>query len=143
MANGAPRCGVMAWGISVPTTRAYDRAGGFTLIEVLVALTIVALALGASLRAVATLTSNSQAMQQKLYASWSAENRLAELRLGGLAPASGQRGFDCPQGRLPLYCVEEVRNTANVYMRRVELQVYANASRTQRILSVATVMANR
>ncbi len=143
MANGAPRYMVTAWGISVLATNAPRLVRGFTLIEVLVALTILALALGASLRAVAALTQNSEVLQQKLYASWSAENRLAELRLGGIAPPNGVRNFDCPQGRLPLYCVEEVRNTANVYMRRVELQVYADASRVQRVLSVATIMTNR
>jgi general secretion pathway protein I len=116
---------------------------GFTLIEVLVALTIVAVALGASLRAVGAMTNNSQHLQSKLYASWSAENRLAELRLAGVAPPNGVRDFACPQGRLPFHCVEEVRPTPNVYMRRIVLQIYADAGRSQHILTVNSVMPDR
>ena len=116
---------------------------GFTLIEVLVALTILAVALGASLRAVGAMTNNSQILQSKLYASWSAENRLAELRLAGVAPPNGITDFACPQGRLPFHCVEQVRPTPNVYMRRIELQVYADVSQAQRVLTVNSVMPTR
>lgn len=143
MVTGAQQCAAMVWGISVLTRKERQTERGFTLIEVLVALTIVAVALGACLRAVAAMTNNSQALQQKLYASWSAENRLAELRLAGVAPPNGLRDFACPQGRLALHCVEEVRSTANIYMRQIVLQIYADASRAQRVLTVTTVMPNR
>ncbi len=132
-------CVAMGWEISV----LMNKLRGFTLIEVLVALTILAVALGASLRAVAAMTTNSQALRAQLYASWSAENRLAEWRLARLAPPAGEREFACPQGRLALHCVERVERTANVYMQRVEIQVYADATRQQRLLTVATVLPNR
>jgi general secretion pathway protein I len=103
----------------------------------------LALALGASLRAVAAMTNNSQVLQQKLYASWSAENRLTELRLVGVAPPNGVRDFACPQGRLLLHCVEEVRPTANIYMRHIKLKIYADASRSEMVLMVTSVMPNR
>ena len=118
----------------------FKRQTAFTLIEVLVALTIVGVALGASLRAVASMTNNSEALRHKLYASWSAENRLNELRLIGVAPASGSREFGCPQGRLALLCVEDSRPTANVYMQRVELKVFNNASREKLLLTMSAVM---
>src|SRR5471032_2917276 len=60
---------------SFPMTRS-RRARGFTLLEVLVALFIVLIALGAALRAVGSLTQNSDGLRSAMMASWSAENRL-------------------------------------------------------------------
>src|SRR3989338_8686802 len=84
------------------------RNSGFTLLEVLVALVIVGTALGASLRAVGSLTQNSSDLRAAMMATWSAENRLSQIRLAHEWPALGQRSFDCPQGELQLACEENV-----------------------------------
>ena len=73
---------------------------GFTLLEVLVALVIVGTALGASLRAVGSLTQNSAGLRAAMMATWSAENRLAQIRLAHEFPAMGKRSFACPQDEL-------------------------------------------
>ena len=98
-------------------------SAGFTLLEVLVALAIVGTALGASLRAVGSLTQNSSDLRGSVMATWSAENRLAQIRLAHEWPALGQRRFDCPQGELHLICEENVFATPNPYFRRVEVSV--------------------
>ncbi|MGB7192272.1 MAG: type II secretion system minor pseudopilin GspI [Collimonas pratensis] len=115
---------------------------GFTLLEVLVALVIVGTALGASLRAVGSLTQNSSGLRAAMMASWSAENRLTQIRLGHEWPAVGNRSFDCPQGDLPLYCQEHVLGTPNPYFRRVEVSVFADASSERRILNLSQVVPN-
>ena len=69
-------------------------SAGFTLLEVLVALVIVGTALGASLRAVGSLTQNSSDLRASMMATWSAENRLTQIRLIKDWPALGQRSFD-------------------------------------------------
>ena len=96
---------------------------GFTLLEVLVALVIVGTALGASLRAVGSLTQNSSDLRASMMATWSAENRLSQIRLAHEWPALGQRRFDCPQGKLQLVCEENVSATPNPFFRRVEVSV--------------------
>src|SRR5918911_803259 len=88
---------------------------GFTLLEVLVALVIVGTALGASLRAVGSLTQNSSDLRASMMATWSAENRLAQIRLAHEWPALGQRTFDCHQDNLTLMCEEEVLPTPNPF----------------------------
>ena len=99
------------------------RSAGFTLLEVLVALVIVGTALGASLRAIGSLTQNSSDLRASMMATWSAENRLAEIRLAHQWPALGQRRFECPQGELHLVCEESVFTTPNPFFRRVEVSV--------------------
>src|SRR5512141_1757423 len=96
------------------------RHAGFTLLEVLVALVIVGTALGASLRAVGSLTRNSSGLRASMMATWSAENRLAQVRLAREYPALGKRAFECPQADLNLVCEEEVFSTLNPFFRRIE-----------------------
>ena len=100
------------------------RAGGFTLLEVLVALVIVGTALGASLRAVGSLTQNSDGLRAAMMATWSAENRLVQLSLNKQFPAVGKSSFECPQGDLKLVCQEEVIASPNPRLRRVEVSVF-------------------
>src|SRR4051812_21049432 len=119
-----------------------NKQRGFTLLEVLVALVIVGTALGASLRAVASLTANSTGMRTTMMATWSAENRLVQVRLSHEFPTTGKRSFDCPQGDLHLVCEEEVLATPNPRMRRVEVSVFDLENPGRRIIKlVQLVMA--
>ena len=126
----------------------YHRTAGFTLLEVLVALVIVGTSLGASLRAVGSLTQNSSDLRTSMMATWSAENRLSQIRLAHEWPPLGQRRFDCAQGELLLVCEENVFATPNPYFRRVEVSVFntENSGDTQsaarRIIKLTQVVPN-
>jgi len=115
---------------------------GFTLLEVLVALVIVGTALGASLRAVGSLTSNSAGLRASMMATWSAENRLVQIRLEKEFPGTGKRSFECPQGDLKLVCQEEVLPSPNPRLRRVEVSVYDMADPTRRIIKLVQLVLN-
>ena len=118
------------------------RHAGFTLLEVLVALVIVGTALGASLRAVGSLTQNSSGLRAAMMATWSAENRLAQVRLAREYPALGKRVFECPQADVSLVCEEEVFATLNPYFRRVEVRVFKADAPQQRIVRLSQVVSN-
>jgi general secretion pathway protein I len=118
------------------------RSAGFTLLEVLVALVIVGTALGASLRAVGSLTQNSSDLRASMMATWSAENRLSQIRLAHEWPALGERRFDCPQGELHLVCEEDVFTTPNPFFRRVEVSVLDTQNNGRRIIKLAQVVPN-
>jgi len=122
--------------------RAACRGAGFTLLEVLVALAIVGTALGASLRAVGSLTQNSTDLRASLMATWSAENRLSQIRVAGEWPPLGNRNFDCPQGELALVCQESVFATPNPAFRRVEVSVVDAGSPERRIIKLTQVVPN-
>ena len=115
---------------------------GFTLLEVLVALVIVGVALGASLRAVGSLTQNSSHLRAAMMATWSAENRLSQIRLATSWPDIGQRNFPCPQDDLALVCFEEVFATPNPSFRRVEVSVEDESAPGRRIIKLIQVVPN-
>lgn len=97
---------------------------GFTLLEVLVALVIVGTALGAALRAVGSLAANGSGLRSTMMATWSAENRLVQIRIEKLFPDVGKRSFACPQADLHLMCEEEVRITPNPRLREINVSVF-------------------
>jgi general secretion pathway protein I len=119
-----------------------DKNSGFTLLEVLVALVIVGTVLGASLRAVASLAQNSSGLRATMMASWSAENRLAQIRLGREWPALGDKTFPCPQGEISLLCEEHVIATPNPSFRRVEVLVFESSDLQRRLAKLTQVVPN-
>jgi len=120
----------------------YARQSGFTLLEVLVALVIVGVALGASLRAVGSLTQNSDHLRSAMMATWSAENRLAQIRLSTYWPDIGESNFPCPQDNLALMCYQNVIATPNPSFRRVEVSVSDERYPDRRIIKLTQVVPN-
>ncbi|CAH2773903.1 MAG: General secretion pathway protein I [uncultured Paraburkholderia sp.] len=114
---------------------------GFTMIEVLVALAIIAIALAVSLRAVGSLANGEADLHRRLLAGWSADNTLAQLRLAHSWPNVGSTSFDCSQGNLQLLCMEHVTATPNPVFRRVEVMV-TMPGRPGNLAQMVTVVSN-
>lgn len=108
-------------------------APGFTLVEVLIAMTVLAIGLMAALRATGTLTDTSGQLRERTLAQWSAENRLSQIRVEGQWPDVGRTRFDCPQAEVFLVCEQEVVATPNALFRRVEVSVYPTAGQRVRL----------
>lgn len=98
-------------------------AGGFTLVEVLVALGIVAIALMAGLQASAALTRHAGRQSDMLLAQICAENELVRLRLARQLPGVGDTQVPCQQAERTLTVELVVRPTPNPNFRRVDARV--------------------
>ena len=103
--------------------RCGPRRGGFTLIEVLVALVIVAVALLASLRAAGQGTNDARELRARLFAGWVAENLIAERRARGEWMPPGIERGQSRQGGQDFAWRMEVSATPNQSFRRVDVAV--------------------
>jgi len=110
---------------------------GFTLVEVLVALSIVALALTAGVRAAASLTRNAERQSDLMLAQLCAENALVAMRLAKQMPAVGDNTTPCTQADRALEVRLSVRPTPNANFLRVEAQVSEGANP---MLAISTVV---
>jgi general secretion pathway protein I len=111
---------------------------GFTLIEVLVALVIVAIALGAGIKAAGALAGNAERLAEVSAAQWCAENQLTELRLGQQFPDIGETPFACEQLGRAYTGKLKVGPTPNPLFRRVDAAIENDQG--QPVLSLSTIM---
>lgn len=97
---------------------------GFTLIEVLVALAILAVALAAAVRSASVAADGTLELKERLLATWVAQNRLAEYSARPQWPDIGTRAGNAEQGGVAFAWRETVTTTPNPIFRRVEVHVY-------------------
>ena len=87
------------------------------------ALTIVAITLGAGIRAAGALTQNTQRVSDIAAAQWCADNRITNLRLARLYPDIGDSAWACDQLGRTYTGRQVVRPTPNPNFRRVDARV--------------------
>jgi general secretion pathway protein I len=123
-----------------------DRASGrqqrgFTLIEILVALAIVAITLVAGLQATGALTRAATRQTDQWLAQICAENELSRLRLLRQLPGVGDSTVDCQQAGQTLQVRLSVLPTPNPNFRRVDATVLAPVYGVEaRLLTISTVL---
>lgn len=122
-------------------TRAARAQRGFTLVEVLTALAIVAIALLAGAQASSALVRNSARQADVLLAQLCAENALVAARLSRQMPAIGDGMQPCPQAGRNLTVSVVVRPTPNPSFRRVDAQVLDEDQ--QPMLRLSTIVGRR
>lgn len=112
---------------------------GMTLIEVLVALAVVAITLAAGFKAAGGLTVNAQRLSDLTVAHWCAENQLVNLRLTQAFPGTGDSDFKCEQLGRELKGVQHIGATLNPNFRRVDAQIFDENQ--QPIVRLTTVLS--
>lgn len=98
-------------------------ARGFTLIEVLVALAIVAIGMAAVLEALTSSASTAVFLQEKTFADWVALNRIETLRLSGNFPATGTSSDHLDYAGRSWEWQQKVTTTQIPDVREIEIDV--------------------
>ncbi len=100
------------------------RQAGFSLIEVLVALAVIGIAVGALLTVQSESARTMTALEQRHLAQIVAENRMVEQRLGPPPPVGTTEGTMRLADRQWRWRMQ-VRRTAEAELNRIELSVTA------------------
>ena len=116
--------------------RGRGAARGFTLVEVLVALGIVAIALMAGLQATSALTRNAARQTDVVLAHLCAENELSRVRLSSQMPSIGDTRVACEQAGRRYDVAVTVSPTPNPQFRRVDAQVFEAALPVLRLSTI-------
>lgn len=100
-----------------------ERWAGFTLLEVLVATAVFAIAALALLNAQNTQITNDQRLEEKTFAHWVALNRLAEMRLQNVFPDVGEGEAPASMAGRDWLITTKVQGTPSQNVRLVILSV--------------------
>ncbi|MFW2373974.1 MAG: type II secretion system minor pseudopilin GspI [Gammaproteobacteria bacterium] len=106
---------------------------GFTLIEILVALAIIAIALGALIKASGSHTASVAYLKQKSIAHWVAMNEIAELQIKKTWPGKGEKKGSTEMAGHEWFWLRELKETVNDDTQQVSFTVYLDEDHEQQV----------
>lgn len=119
------------------------RQEGFTLLETLVALAILAVAMAAVLRTARLATGNVEEMRLRILADWVAQNRMNEHAARNDWLAVGSQTGEETQAGIRLQWREVISDTPNPSMRRIEVIVYLPGNEQYKLRTLSGFMSER
>jgi len=113
-----------------------ERSGGFTLVEVMVALAIAGLSLAAVAASISQMVDAGSAMRERTYASWIALNKIAEMRLANVVPEVSTSSGEIEYAALEWAWRATVSETGVENLFRVDIEVsYAGSEQIIRTVT--------
>jgi len=104
------------------------KSAGFSLIEVMVALLIVAISLGGVTYTVGNIARNETVIGEKTFARWVAMNQIAKAQIERAWPSIGTSNGDETLAGVEWKWEQKALNTADENVRKIEVSVWSTAS---------------
>ena len=118
---------------TISANRCGSHCRGFTLLEVIIALGVVAVGILAVSRAVSGYVETTYTLEQRMVANWVAANRLEMLRIQKIVAEPGSsKGVEVMAGRT-WHFRETITKTADPYLFRIDIVVYADKDETDEV----------
>ena len=106
-----------------------QRCQGFTLLEVLVALTIISLSLGALISTSGSHASSAGYLKQKTIAHWVAMNEITQLQVEKAWPGKGDTKGSTQMAGAEWYWTRTIKETVDENALQVEFRIYLDEDR--------------
>ncbi|MDB4223392.1 type II secretion system minor pseudopilin GspI [Granulosicoccus sp.] len=115
---------------------------GFTLIEVLVAMTIIAVGVSALVGSAGASAWRADYLRNREFGRWVASNVLAELQVVPAWPSIGSKNTEVDMGTLTWYVKTSTQAVADPDLRRVDVEVRRDKDAESYIYTVAGFVGN-
>lgn len=109
---------------------------GFTLIEVMVALTIIAISLAALLSTSGTQATSAGYLKEKTLAHWVAANELTELRVSRSFPDVGDKKGSTEMANHEWYWIRTTKKTEDKNALEITFTVYSDKDYEKNLTSL-------
>ncbi len=102
----------------------HKRCAGFTLLEILVALAVLATAMGALLQTAGSFTINQAYLRDRTIAEWIARNHMIEQQLSATWPRIGQTKGEIDYAERDWQWVMQVTQSPEKDLRRLDIEIF-------------------
>ncbi len=116
------------------------RQSGFTLLEVLVALAVLAIALASLVKGISSNAANEAYLRDKTLAQWVAMNVVAEQQLAEKWPDKGKKRGSETMGGHEWFWRYEISDTFDDDVRRLDVKVLADDGEDAALSSVVAFL---
>ena len=110
---------------------------GFTLIEVMVALTIIAISLGALLNTSGTQANSATYLKHKTLAHWVAVNELTQIRISKSFPDVGDKKGSTTMANNEWFWIRTTKKTEDDNARQITFTLYEDKDYEKNITSLS------
>lgn len=126
------------------STTMYPKTSGFTLIEIMVAMAIIAIALASLMKASSNHTHSAAYLKAKTLAHYVAMNEVTRLQISNEWPDLGSSSDSTEMAGIEWYWIREVEKTGDESgnIRGVKFTIYQDDKRTQNLAQVQAFIAN-
>lgn len=125
--------------LNKPTSN--PKLSGFTLLEVMVALVVIALALGALMQTTANQTRQLAYLRDKTIAHWVALNVLATMQIEENYPSTGKKTGEETMLERTWYWQAKVEKLEDETLQRLEIKIFSDKKREQTLTYIVSIIA--